>query len=191
MERRMALHREWPEAIVAYPTGLPTKTPNDLEGTRNGWQVGGGQDGGRDLKFVDTMLADFQKRYGYDPKRVFAAGHSNGARFCYVLWAERGDQFAAFAPCCSGGLGLIGTCKPKPVFVMGGKNDPIVKFASIDLTISAIKGLNGSGPGKPLGEKCITYPSIKGDLVTYIHEGGHEYQTDANPMIASFFKGVK
>lgn len=187
-ERKMSFHELWPEAIVVFPTGVPTKTPNDPDGKRNGWQIRPDQDGNRDLKFVDAMLADLDKRFSFDKKRTFAMGHSNGARFCYVLWAERAKQFRAFAPCCAGGLGLIRDLEPKPVFVMGGKKDAIVDFRSIELTVAGLKQLNGSGEGVAGKGPAVTYPSAKGELVTYLHDGGHEYLTEVNPLIVDFFK---
>ena len=39
-----------------------------------------------------------------DPRRVYAMGHSNGGGFTYVLWAARGDRFAAYGPSSSGAL---------------------------------------------------------------------------------------
>ncbi|HMS56249.1 MAG TPA: hypothetical protein PKA27_12695 [Fimbriimonadaceae bacterium] len=188
-ERKMDFHTLWPEAIVVFPTGVPTKTPNDLEGKRNGWQIRPGQDGDRDLKFVDAMLSDLGKKFSVDA-RVFAMGHSNGARFCFVLWAERADKFRAFAPCCAGGLGLIKDLKPKPAFIMGGKKDAIVDFRSIELSVAGLKQLNESGEGVKGKGPLVHYPSPKGDLVTYLHEGGHEYLSEVNPLIVEFFKRV-
>ena len=34
--RKFRLHELWPEAVVVYPQGLPTRTPRDLEGMRAG-----------------------------------------------------------------------------------------------------------------------------------------------------------
>ena len=34
--RRFRLHELWPETVVVYPQGLPTKTPRDLVGTGAG-----------------------------------------------------------------------------------------------------------------------------------------------------------
>ena len=188
VSRSMDLHNEWPEAVVVYMQGLPTKTPNDEAGNRAGWQIAPGQEGDRDLKFFDSVYADLVKEFKVDRDRVYAAGHSNGARFCYVLWAERGDKFAAFAPSSSGGLGLLNKCKPKPAFLIGGKSDGIVDFRSIKLSLEGLKRINGCGEPKEWAKGYDLYPSDRGDLVTLFHEGGHTYQRQANPEIVRFFK---
>ena len=45
------------------------------------------------------MLTTLKKDYRVDEKRIYATGHSNGGGFTYLLWAARGDVFAAVAPC--------------------------------------------------------------------------------------------
>ncbi len=49
----------------------------------------------RDLKFFDAMLDSMEKEYRVDPGRVYAAGHSNGGQFTYLLWQMRSDKIAA------------------------------------------------------------------------------------------------
>src|SRR4249919_3723003 len=51
------LHRAWPEAIVVYFQGLPSR-----DGL-SGWQVERGEYNDRDLKLVDTALASLRKKY--------------------------------------------------------------------------------------------------------------------------------
>jgi polyhydroxybutyrate depolymerase len=48
--------------------------------------------------FVRAMLADIDTRVNVDPKRVYAAGFSNGALLAYRLACEMSDTFAAIAP---------------------------------------------------------------------------------------------
>src|SRR5271157_1423621 len=95
-----AYHKHWPEAIVVYMQGL--NTPGALtapEGKKPGWQKTFGDQGDRDLKFFDAVLATLKQDYKVDEKRIYATGHSNGGLFTYFLWAARGDVFAAIAPC--------------------------------------------------------------------------------------------
>jgi polyhydroxybutyrate depolymerase len=63
------------------------------------WQKTFGDQNDRDLKFFDAVLATLKKDCRIDEKRVYATGHSNGGAFTYLLWAARGDVFAAVAPC--------------------------------------------------------------------------------------------
>lgn len=141
--RSMNLQELWPEAVMVSGEGLPTRTPNDLAGKRSGWQIFAAQGGARDLKYFDAVFADVSKSFDIDPKKVFAHGHSNGARFVYVLWAERGAKFRAFAASSAGGATLVNQAKAKPIFIIGGKSDELVDFSTVADTVSAVKALNG------------------------------------------------
>ena len=83
----------------------------------------------RDLKLVDAALAWAHATYTVDDDRVYATGFSNGAMFTYLLWAERGDIFAAFAPSAAAASRTRQHLAPKPVLHIAGENDPLVKFA--------------------------------------------------------------
>ena len=82
----------WPEAILVYPQGLPTKLYVDPEGRGAGWQQEPGQNGDRDLKFVDAMLATLRQKFVVDDRRIYATGLSNGGIFTYLLWGTRGKS---------------------------------------------------------------------------------------------------
>jgi polyhydroxybutyrate depolymerase len=97
--RTFGYHLLWPEAIVIYPQGLNTPGRlTDPEGKKPGWQGSVGDQGDRDLKFFDAMLADLRANHQVDDRRIYSTGHSNGGGFTYLLWAARGDVFAAVAP---------------------------------------------------------------------------------------------
>lgn len=203
-------HRLWPQAIAVYMQGLNTAGRlTDPEGKRPGWQHSVGNQGDRDLKFFDAVLATLKKDYRVDEKRIYATGHSNGGGFTYVLWAARGDVFAAVAP--SAAAALIGDppdnlpaalaerikaagksaakYQPKPVLHVAGEKDTLVKFEWQKLTIEALRRLNGCDAGKPWGEHCTIYPSKTGTpVVTYIHPGGHKSPADAPALIVKFFQ---
>src|SRR4051794_5853213 len=59
----------WPEAVVIYPQGLPTKSPSDPNCKNSGWQLLVGEVNCRngvvdqDLKFFDAMLSTFINKY--------------------------------------------------------------------------------------------------------------------------------
>jgi len=188
---KFAYHKHWPEAIVIYMQGL--KTPGiltDPEGKRPGWQKTFGDQQDRDLKFFDAVLVHLKKDYKVDDKRIYATGHSNGGGFTYLLWAARGDVFAAVAPCAAAAkVEFKPHLKPKPVLHLAGENDPLVKFAWQQHTIDELRKLNGCGDGQPWGEHCTLYPSKSGTpVVTYIHSGGHQLPDDVPPVIVKFFK---
>jgi polyhydroxybutyrate depolymerase len=209
---KFRFHKLWPEAIAVYVQGLNTPgTIVDPQGKWPGWQKTFGDQGDRDLKFFDAVLATLKKDYKVDAKRIYATGHSNGGGFTYLLWAARGDVLAAVAPCAAAamiGNGAIPddlpvalarqaeasrrsmkNLKPKPVLHMAGENDPLVKFAWQQRTIDEVRKINGCGEGKPWGEHCTIYPSKGGTpVVTYIHSGGHQLPDDVPPVIVKFFK---
>jgi polyhydroxybutyrate depolymerase len=188
--RSFPIHELWPGAIVVYPQGLPTPSPLvDREGEKSGWQSVAGAEGDRDLKFFDTMLADLRRQYRIDEKRIYAMGHSNGGSFTYLLWAERGDIFAAFAPS-SALLGRgFGQPSPRPVLHIASPQDPLVKFTWQERMIDAVLKLNGCGPRQPTANGYVSYPSTKGaEVATYLHSGGHRFPSDATKLIVKFFQ---
>jgi polyhydroxybutyrate depolymerase len=190
--RSFALDRHWPEAISVYLQGLNTPGRlTDPEGKKPGWQSGPGDQGDRDLKFFDAVLARLKQDYRVDSRRVYATGHSNGGGFTYLLWAERGEVLAAVAPSAAvAQVSYANKLKPKPALHLAGEKDPLVKFAWQDRMMNAVKRVNGCDrTGKPWGENCTLYPSTRGTpLVTFIYPGGHEFNREAPALIVKFFQ---
>lgn len=190
--RSFHIHTVWPEAIVVYMQGLNTPGRlTDPEGDRAGWQAGAGDQGDRDLKFFDTVLASLKADFAVDPKRIYATGHSNGGGFTYLLWAGRGDVFAAFAPSAAADARSIPKLKPKPVLHVAGEKDALVKFAWQERMIDSLRRLNQCGDGQPWEREkgCTVYPSKLGaPVVTFIHPGTHQFPATAPAIIVKFFK---
>ena len=188
--RSFAYHTQWPGAIVVYPQGLNTAGRlTDPEGKKPGWQSGPGDQADRDLKFFDAILESIQHDWKVDTKRIYATGHSNGGGFTYLLWAVRGDRFAAVAPCAAVAPKTMSLLKPKPVLHLAGEKDPLVKYAWQQLTMTAVRKLNECGEGSPWEKFCTLYPSkIGAPVVTFIHPGGHQFPTEAPATIVKFFK---
>ncbi len=188
--RSFPIHELWPQAIVVYPQGLPTVSQLvDKAGEKAGWQGTAGAQGDRDLKFFDAMLATLRAEYHVDARRIYATGHSNGGLFTYLLWAERGDTFAAFAP--SAALLARGYQKftPKPVLHLGSPDDPLVKFAWQARMIDYVLKLNGCGPRQPNATGYTSYPSSKGaEVATFLHPGGHRYPPEGAGLVVKFFQ---
>lgn len=186
--RSFGVQTLWPEATVIYPDGLPTVGAlTDPKGERQGWQKAPDESGDRDVKFVDAILAG---RKGVDAKRVYAMGHSNGGRFTYVLWATRGDRFAAYGISGSPAGPLVRRFRPTSAFVTAGEADRLVPFASQNRTIDALAQLDGVDLSKGVKTGYVTL--AKGacglELGTYIHPQGHRYPPEAATATVALFK---
>jgi polyhydroxybutyrate depolymerase len=195
-EKQFVIHRHWPEAICVYPQGVPTPgLLTDPEGKRPGWQSNPGDHGDRDLKFFDAMLASLRKDYKIDEKRIYATGHSNGGRFTYLLWAARGDTFAAVAPSGSTAGRLFKDLKPKPCLHLAGEADTLVKYEGQKLTMETVRKINGCDADGKSWDKSgpltgTTYESKGGTpFVALTHPEGHGFPADDGPkLIVKFFR---
>ncbi len=192
--RRAPLHQHWPEAVVVYPQGL--RTPGaltDPEGKRFGWQHGAGDQGDRDLAFVDLLLDTLCAELRIDPDRVHATGHSNGGGFSYLLWAERGERFASFAPsAAAAGKALRGQeLVPRPVLHFGSPDDALVKWSWQQRTLGELQrrfdcGLSEAWKPVP---GVVRFPSPRGGSVYLLeHEGGHRMFEGLAESAAAFFR---
>jgi polyhydroxybutyrate depolymerase len=190
-ERGQAFHESWPEAIVVYPQGLPTQGYlGDLRGRLPGWQHGAGENGDRDLKFVDAMIETLCSKYSVDPDRIYATGFSNGGFFCYLLWAARPQTFAAVAPGAASLVPSIQLRAPKPAFIYGGRNDRRVQFSAQEAAMDAARNVNGCEKnGITCGDKCLLFTSTRqAPVMTFIHDGDHVFVPEVKPLIVAFFK---
>ena len=188
--RTFGYHTLWPEAIVVYMQGLNTPgILTDSEGKKPGWQSRIGDQGDRDLRFFDAVLSDLKAELRVDQKRLYATGHSNGGGFTYLLWAMRGDRFAAFAPSAAMAGKNLALLKPKPVMHVAGEKDALVKFAWQQQTMSALRKLNECGEAKPWAKGCTLYESKLGaPVVTFVHPGTHKFPEAAPALIVKFFQ---
>jgi polyhydroxybutyrate depolymerase len=188
--RGMHFHDQWPEAIVVYMQGLPT--PGlivDRKGVRPGWQRDAGEQNDRDLKFFDQVLASLREKYAMDERRIYASGFSNGGLFTYLLWAERPNVFAGFAPGGAVILPSVHLTRARACLHYGGKNDRLARFAKQEQTIDEVRKLNKCGEGKSCGEYCTLYPSeLQTPVMTYIHPAGHLYPPPVTALIVKFFQ---
>ena len=178
------IHRMWPEAIVVYFQGLPSR-----DGL-SGWQVEKGEYNDRDLKLVDAALASLHGRFNIDDTRIYATGFSNGANFTYLLWAERPGVFAAYAPVAARLRSSVHLTQPKPLFHIAGTQDSQIPFADQKSAIEIARHTNGvTAEGASCGKGCTVYGfNTANPVVTWIHAGGHEYPPSTSERIVKFFR---
>jgi polyhydroxybutyrate depolymerase len=187
---QMRFDKVWPEAIIVYMQGLPTKTGGDPNGDQPGWQHESQEFGGRDLKFFDAVLDRMRMVFPVDDSRVYATGFSNGGIFTYVLWGARGKTFAALAPVAGKKFPGVRLTVPLPLLHIAGEQDTNVPFQQQLASIAAAREANGTGEaGHSCGKYCTDYHSSRGaPVVAYIHPEGHVYPRYASEMIVEFFK---
>jgi polyhydroxybutyrate depolymerase len=181
------VHEAWPEAVVVYFQGLPSRRDR-----LDGWQTEKGQDDDRDLRLVDVALASLRTRFQVDDARIYSTGFSNGANFTYLLWAERPGVFAAFAPVAARLRPSVKPVQQKPLFHVAGTQDAQISFADQQDAIAVarrVNGVAGKGAGASCGGGCTLYTSPGAQpVMTWIHSGGHEYPASTSERIAKFFK---
>jgi polyhydroxybutyrate depolymerase len=183
----------WPEAIIICPQGLNTPGQlTDQGGNLPGWQKTPGDMSDRDLHFFDAMLKTLRQDYKIDDKRIYATGHSNGGGFTYLLWATRGDVFAAVAPSSAVAPKVVNMLQPKPAMHIMGETDPLVKPEWQRAMCDRVLKINSCNTeGKDYGTYAKLYPSSTGNpTVLYVHPGGHVYPKEADEAVVKFFKSV-
>lgn len=192
--RRFALHDEWPEAILAYPQGLPTPGRlTDPERRLPGWQGRAGDQRDRDLAFFDALLERLQEEAAVDPDRIHVTGHSNGGGFTYLLLEERGQLLASVSPSAS----ARGRAQHEPghpqvaVLHAGSPDDALVRWAWQQESITELLDTRGCKPGEPWDQdrRVVRHPAPDGgDVLLFEHTGGHRHHADHAQVAVRFFK---
>jgi polyhydroxybutyrate depolymerase len=179
----------WPQAIVVYPQGLNTVSPHDPTGSKPGWQDKSGDDGDRDLKLFDAIVASMDQKYGVDKRRVYATGFSNGGVFSYLLWATRAKTIAAVGEV-AGRLDPAETLTvPRALLAVAGRHDVVDPFVLQQQSIEAARQVDGAtGTGLQCGLYCTLYASGATPVKTFIHPDGHVYPPWAPAQIVTFFR---
>jgi polyhydroxybutyrate depolymerase len=116
---------------VVYPRGTSRVENVDMYTWNGGLCCGYAQETDvDDAGFVRVLLDDLSKAISVDPRRVFAAGFSNGAILTYRLACQLADRIAAIGPV--SGTQNISECRPSrsvSVIHFHGTEDPMVPFA--------------------------------------------------------------
>jgi polyhydroxybutyrate depolymerase len=143
--------------LVVYPNG--TAPPGPLS-----WNAGGCcgyalTNQVDEPAFIRAILADLELSYSIDPKRIYAAGFSNGALLSYRLGCKMAGTFAAIAPVA--GILSQNPCQPdQPVSVIHIHGDS-------DVSVPFFGG--GSNPSTGMA-----FPSVNTGIITWVRLDGCE-----------------
>jgi polyhydroxybutyrate depolymerase len=117
--------------IVAYPDGIGVGLRGNALRTWNAGYCCGPAVKQKvdDVGFVRALIDTIERDHPIDARRVYAAGHSNGAMLAYRLACELSDRIAAVG-LQSGSLGIDGCAPRQPVSVLhihgsADRNHPI------------------------------------------------------------------
>jgi len=94
------------DVIAVYPQGVPG---TDGKSAWTGAPYSAPVD---DVRFTADLLTSLQQRLCVDPKRIYAAGKSNGGGFVGVLACRMSGRIAAFAPVSGAFYPQGGACRP-------------------------------------------------------------------------------
>lgn len=178
------LHKDWPDAIVAYPRG------EFREGsTMRGWQYRVGDQGDRDLALVDRLLQETTQRYGTTPDRTHVAGFSNGGHFTLLLLAERSEAFATYTVIGSVHPRFVSEAPPKPVMYLFGRSEGREYKEDWAKTIEALTRHNRTqGPLVEFMSCCkLQSPGPGGAAFVFgLYNAGHIWPADGNQWLKEF-----
>ncbi len=109
--------------VVVYPSGIS-----------NSWNAGkccgtAASQNRPDVAFVNDLITALEQELCIDPKRIYAAGFSNGAMLTSRLACELSNRIAAFAPV-SGPLAMDGCTPARPLAMLHfhGTSDMVVPY---------------------------------------------------------------
>ena len=182
--KAVQLHKDWPDAIVAYPRG--EKRPDS---SMRGWQYRVGDQDDRDLKLTDRLLEEMAKRYGTQPHKTHVAGFSNGGHFTLLLLAERTEAFATFTVIGSVQPGFQSDSAPKPVLYLFGRGEDPRHMDDAAQTIEALMRHNRTqGPIAKFMACCQRQsPATGGAVVVFgTYNAGHIWPSQGNEWLMEF-----
>jgi polyhydroxybutyrate depolymerase len=194
--------------IVVYPNAFPSD---------GSWNDGGGGTGAAtanidDVAFVSALIDHLESKANVDPKRIYAAGMSNGAMLCHRLGCELSDKIAAIGAV--SGTIMIDACNPSrpvPVIMVHGTADPLVTWdgspgtgrphTSVPRTVEMWLEADGceKTANKPYMDLIEVHGEYQGDcpdgidiVLCTVESGGHDWPVNdvfnVNAMLWDFFR---
>lgn len=146
---------------------------------------------GRDVDFVDALLAELAGAWCVDRSRVFSVGFSYGAIMTVTLACERPDSFRAFVPM-SASLPSACSALPQPLAYLGthGLQDNSIPLTTGELVRDAFLSANGCSPDATTLDDsgCASYAGCAPDAPVRwcTFEGEHVPAPFAGPVIWDF-----
>jgi polyhydroxybutyrate depolymerase len=148
-----------------------------------------------DVQFARDMIDALSAAYCIDPKRVYAAGFSNGGMLSQRIACEASDRFAAIGPVAGPFAIDPATCtpsRPMPIMETHGTADFVVPWAggglsntqSVDVTIARWVTLDGCTDAQPAtvlqnGDvTCTEHSQCQGGAAVRlctVQNGGHQW----------------
>ena len=106
--------------VVVYPRGGTGMSTWDISGDK-------------DTKWMTEIIAQMEKDYKINTKRVYLSGFSMGGMFTYHSMSKIADKIAAFAP--TSGTNVFGASKtqrPVPIIHPYGTNDDVLNYSQVE-----------------------------------------------------------
>ena len=106
--------------VVVYPRGGTGMSTWDISGDK-------------DTKWMTEIIAQMQKDYKIDTKRVYLSGFSMGGMFTYHSMSKIADKIAAFAP--TSGTNVMGASRaqrPVPIIHPHGTTDDVLQYNQVE-----------------------------------------------------------
>ena len=106
--------------VVVYPRGGTGMSTWDISGDK-------------DTKWMTEIIAQMEKDYKINTKRVYLSGFSMGGMFTYHSMSKIADKIAAFAP--TSGTNVFGASKaqrPVPIIHPHGTNDDVLQYSQVE-----------------------------------------------------------
>jgi predicted peptidase len=126
------------------------------------------------LEELNILLDDILTKYKVDRQRVYLTGLSMGGNGAWTWGMENPERFAAVAPICGYGIGILGhyervvALKTTPVWAFHGAVDQAVSIAETARLVKALQDAGGN-------VKFTVYPELTHDSWTVTYDNPELY----------------
>ena len=139
--------------MVIFPNGVPPDPdkPASFIGNPQTWNDGSERFNSEidDVGFISRIVENTKDDFRIDPRRIYAAGFSNGASLAFLVGIQLNETIAAIAPV-AGALWVEDFVLESPVsllYITGTGERPFTR-SSISATCSRMASVNESAAGR-------------------------------------------